>query len=122
MRIVTLDNDNWLEGPGYRKQRLLDAAALACHGALVQIVEMAPQNIIPDHVHTTSREFYYSLQGTCTLFVNDEAHRLQAGDMFLVEPGDVHRLRNDGDAPFRLLVFKTNATVGDTQWLNSKEQ
>lgn len=117
MGRIELDDAGWENGRGYRKNRLVDAAMLACPGALVQLVEMAPGDIIPDHVHQTSFEFYTVLAGACCLVLNEETHTLKAGDMFLTQPGDVHRLYNDGAVPFRLLVFKTNASPQDTFWV-----
>jgi quercetin dioxygenase-like cupin family protein len=80
------------------------------------MVVMAPHTTIEDHYHKTSREFYYVLQGTCLLTINHETLRLSVGDMLLTEPDDVHKLINDGDEEFKLLVFKTNATSDDTYW------
>lgn len=115
MRFIHVEADGWEEGRGYRKQRLLSAAALRSPGALVQIVTMAPRERIPPHVHQTSVEVYYVLRGECELEVNGERHPLRAGDLLLMEPGDVHALAN-GKEPFELLVFKTNAEAGDTEW------
>lgn len=116
MQQIEIRPDAWQPGPGYRKQPLLSAEALASPGALVQMVEMAPGAEIPDHLHRRSREFYYVVAGTCLLTIAGHTLRLRPGMMLLTEPGDVHRLHNDGAEPFRLLVFKTNATAEDTHW------
>lgn len=116
MKKLSLAEKQWVAGRGYRKQRLLGPADLVTPGALVQQVVIAPGEQIPDHLHHQAREFYYVLAGTCRLVVNDTQLRLQEGDMLLMEPGDVHRLYNDGPQPFRLLVFKTGATDHDTEW------
>ena len=116
MGTVKVEETGWVNGRGCRKNRLADEAVLACPGALVQMVVMAPGGMIPDHVHRTSTEFYFVVEGECRLVINEEGHRLQAGDMFLTQPGDVHRLYNETDKPFTLLVFKTNATTQDTFW------
>lgn len=117
MGVIKLDESNWTNGRGYRKNRLVDEVMLSCPGTLVQLVEMMPGAVIPDHVHRTSVEVYVVMEGMCRLVVNDQVHALATGDMFLTRPGDVHRLHSEGDAPFRLLVFKTNATQQDTIWL-----
>lgn len=116
MGRIKVNEAAWENGRGYRKNRLVDEALLACPGTLVQVVVMAPGEMIPDHVHQTSIEFYYVVSGKCRLVVNGESDRLQRGDMFLTQPGDVHRLYNENDEPFTLLVFKTNATSQDTYW------
>ena len=117
MRVV-IEPDNWVNGRGYRKNRLVDEMALACSGTLVQMVVMAPGDTIPDHVHHTSTEFYYVVGGQCRLVINEENHTLGIGDMFLTQPGDVHRLYNETDEPFTLLVFKTNSSSQDTFWVS----
>jgi len=117
MGRIELDDAGWVNGRGYRKNRLVDAAMFACPGTLAQMVVIEPHQMIPDHVHQTSFEFYVVMDGACRLVINDETHLLTAGDMFLTQPGDVHRLYNDGDEPFRLLVFKTNAAPHDTFWV-----
>ncbi len=121
MLIIRLDEAGWVNGRGYRKQVVADTAVLAAPGAFVQVVEVAPGETIPDHSHQTSREVYAVLNGRCCLVVNGESHHLEPGDMLLMEPGDIHRLHNDGGEPFRLLVFKTSATDEDTFWADQEE-
>ena len=85
----------------------------------VQLVEIPPYQVIPDHVHDSSREVYAVLSGQCLLTVDSSEYRLQPGDIIFMEPGDTHRLHNDGDEPFLLLVFKTCAETADTFWLDA---
>ncbi|WP_420645086.1 cupin domain-containing protein [Candidatus Leptofilum sp.] len=118
MGRIELDETAWVNGRNYRKNRLADETTLSCSGALVQMVKMAPGSTIPNHVHQTSIEFYYVVSGECRLVINEENHRLQQGDMFLTRPGDIHRLYNESNEPFTLLVFKTNAAPDDTFWTN----
>jgi quercetin dioxygenase-like cupin family protein len=113
---IELKSAEWIDGPGYRKNRLADEVALACPGTLVQRVEITPHDMIPDHVHHTTTEFYYVVAGQCRLVVNAVSHNLVTGDSFLITPGDVHRLYNDSAETFQLLVFKTNTTEADTSW------
>lgn len=121
MQQIEIHPGRWLPGRGYRKQPLATAEALAAPGALVQLVEMAPGDHIPEHTHDGAREFYCVLAGRCLLTVNGHTLRLEPGAMLLTEPGDVHSLHNDGEETFRLLVFKTNAAPGDTRWNEEKE-
>jgi len=116
MKTINIDDQNWAQAPGYLKNLLLAADDLRCEGARVQIVSMKPKATIDNHYHATSHEFYYVLQGECRVIINGEVHFLKRGNMLLIEPGDVHRLVNDGEEEFRLLVFKTNSTLDDTHW------
>ena len=116
MKIVQLDPDNWQEGRGYRKNRLLSAEALRQPGTLLQIVAIPAGAHVPPHSHRTSVEVYVFRCGVCELTVNGERHEMRPGDVMLMKPGDVHELFNRGEEAFELWVFKTNATDGDVVW------
>lgn len=116
MKVIQIDGDDWQEGQGYRKRRLLSAEALRQPGALLQVVVVPPGSHIPPHSHATSVEVYVVRRGVCELIVNGARHEMRPGDIILMEPGDVHELTNRGPEAFELLVFKTNAAPGDTEW------
>ncbi len=116
MKVIEIDPEEWQEGRGYRKNRLLPAEALRQPGALLQVVQVPPGSHIPPHSHVTSVEVYIVRRGACELIVNDERHTMRPGDVILMEPGDVHELTNHGPEEFELWVFKTNAGEGDTDW------
>ena len=121
MKRIEVDGDEWQEGRGYRKRRLLSADELRQPGALLQVVVVPPGRPpsgghIPPHRHATSVEVYVVIHGVCELTVNGARHELRPGDVVLMEPGDVHELTNHGEEAFELLVFKTNAAPGDTEW------
>lgn len=115
MRILRVDNAEEVAASGYTKHILLGAEALASAGTRVQIVTIAAGDTVADHYHRATREFYYVLEGSCLLRVDEMVVILTAGDMLLMEPGDVHRLTNPGQGSFRVLVFKTNSD-DDTYW------
>jgi quercetin dioxygenase-like cupin family protein len=116
MKIVRVDPNNWQEGRGYRKNRLLSAEELRQPGALLQVVSAPPGSRIRPHSHHTSVEVYIIRRGVCELIANDERYMMRPGDVILMEPGDVHELFNYGDEVFELWVFKTNAADRDTDW------
>jgi quercetin dioxygenase-like cupin family protein len=116
MKVIQIDGDDWQEGRGYRKRRLLSAEELRQAGALLQVVVVPPGSHIPPHSHATSVEVYVVRRGVCELVVNGQRHTLRPGDVLLMEPGDVHELTNRGAQPFELLVFKTASAVGDIHW------
>src|SRR4051812_49221689 len=49
------------------------------------------------HIHDGSEELYVILRGTGTALLDDEEHRVAAGDMLMLRNGGCHGLRNDGD-------------------------
>jgi quercetin dioxygenase-like cupin family protein len=116
MKVTQIDGDDWQEGRGYRKRRLLSADELRQPGALLQLVVVPPGSHIPPHSHATSVEVYVVRRGVCELVVNGQRYEMCPGDTILMEPGDVHELTNRGAEAFELLVFKTNAAPGDTAW------
>ncbi len=116
MKVVQLDPQNWQDGRGYRKNRLLSAEELRQPGALLQVVAVPPGYHIAPHSHRTTVEVYVIRRGVCTLVANGERYEMRPGNVILMEPGDVHELFNHGDEPFELWVFKTNAAEGDTEW------
>lgn len=116
MKIITINDDNWQDGRGYRKNRLLSAGELQQPGTLFQIVSLPPGKTIAPHAHRVTTEVYIVRRGVCELTVNDKRVRLHPGDLVLMEPGDVHALANPGPEPFEVLVFKTNAGEGDIVW------
>ncbi len=122
MKQVTLNEQAWLQLPGYRKNVLLTGIDLHSAGALVQMVTISPGEAILDHYHESSFEVYYVLTGDCHMFINGEELLLKPGSLLLLEPGDVHRLHNPGPQEFRLLVFKTNAGAADTFWVSKKDE
>jgi quercetin dioxygenase-like cupin family protein len=116
MKVIQIDGDDWQEGRGYRKRRLLSADELRQPGALLQLVVVPPGSHIPPHRHATSVEVYVVRRGVCELVVNGQWYEMRPGDTILMEPGDVHELTNRREEPFELLVFKTNALESDVNW------
>ena len=120
MKTIEPEESNWIQSRGYLKNILLTGDDLECEGTLVQVVTIPPGSQIPDHYHKPSREFYFVLGGESNIKVNDIERVLHPGDMLLTEPGDVHKLRNDSENEFELLVFKTNAGKDDTFWVKDR--
>jgi quercetin dioxygenase-like cupin family protein len=116
MKYFELKKDSWTDAEGYRKAIVAGSDVLEQEGNLIQIVEIAAGNAVKPHHHDSSLEFLYVIDGECDFGINTETLRLKPGDMLLTEPGDIHSVRNNGDEPFRVLVFKTNAVSGDTFW------
>ena len=59
------------------------------------------------HVHEGDRaleEIYYFLQGSGTMWVDDEVVPVRAGDAVMVPPRADHGFRNTGDSNLKLLI------------------
>lgn len=50
-------------------------------------------------------EVYYIISGQGTMYLNDEAHTVQAGSCYLIPPKTNQWLRNDGETRIEFLVM-----------------
>jgi transcriptional regulator with XRE-family HTH domain len=54
-----------------------------------------------------SDQFAYVLEGSLTLYLNDETHALAVGDAVVIPKGHPHRWENDGAQPSQVLFVST---------------
>lgn len=57
----------------------------------------------PAHRHAGLTDYFYVLDGTLTVLLGEEGHRVPAGGYALVPPGNVHSVANMADEPVRFL-------------------
>jgi uncharacterized cupin superfamily protein len=77
----------------------------------VAIEELPPgKRTAPAHYHMLEEEHVYILEGSLTLRLGAETHRMQAGDYVCFPAGQKagHCLVNDGDAPCRYVILGEN--------------
>lgn len=88
---VTKDGSTIREwaGPGY--------AAEAANQSLAEAT-VAPGAATAAHFHRSSEELYLVTAGQGTLRIGAEERELARGDCAVIPPGEVHQLRNTGDA------------------------
>jgi mannose-6-phosphate isomerase-like protein (cupin superfamily) len=63
------------------------------------------------HYHKLSEETYYILKGEGAMRVNGEQFTLYPGQACYLEPGDVHRIENQGKEDLEFLAACTPAWV-----------
>lgn len=73
--------------------------------------EVAPGGYTPRHSHDYEHEVFI-LEGSGEVFEGDTPHPLQAGDVVLVKPNEVHQFRNTGPAPLKFLCLIPNSATG----------
>ena len=78
-KLVSGQGKGWLTGPWDSDVQI--AVGYADHG------------IDEPHAHDTMFEIYLVRSGSATAIVADEAVELRAGDVLVVEPGEVHTFR-----------------------------
>lgn len=69
--------------------------------------EVAPGGFTPHHHHPYEHEIYV-LAGEGEVYEGDKPHRIKAGDVVLVQPGDVHQFRNVGPGTLKFLCLIPN--------------
>ena len=73
--------------------------------------EVEPGGYTPRHRHPYEHEVFV-LEGQGEVYEGDIAHRLTAGDVILVKPGEVHQFRNTSNAPMKFLCLIPNSATG----------
>jgi mannose-6-phosphate isomerase-like protein (cupin superfamily) len=56
-----------------------------------------------EHYHGVSEEIYLFTSGSGTMKLGDEQTEVSAGDTVVIPPGTLHKLRNTGTDPLKLL-------------------
>ncbi|OPY30790.1 MAG: DNA-binding transcriptional repressor PuuR [Methanocella sp. PtaU1.Bin125] len=70
------------------------------------------------HVHKTSQEIYYVLEGAGTMRLGGRSFRVKTGDAILIPPGTPHNIKADDGACVRILCICSPAyTHDDTELL-----
>ena len=69
----------------------------------------APGQSAPAHSHQDMVEVFFVSAGVATAVVDGEIHTLPAGSSLLVEVGEEHELRNDGEEELILTYFSLRA-------------
>ncbi len=101
MEFITADSITELANPGVLSRQLLNPDNSASRRVTITEVHLEPGAIQPRHTHDTSEQIWYAIQGVGSLLLaNDEEKVFRAGDVVRFADGDVHGLRNDGDAGF----------------------
>ncbi|HEQ98356.1 MAG TPA: cupin domain-containing protein [candidate division Zixibacteria bacterium] len=116
MKNIEIKDDKWINAEGYKKQILASSEDFDSEGVLAQVVVIGPGSVVRPHYHKSTYEYYYVMQGDVAFTINGEIRRLKAGEMMMTEPNDIHKVENDSDEDFMVLVFKSNYVKNDTYW------
>jgi len=91
---------------------------LAIPGAVIDLVKLRLDHVIPDHYHASGKERFSVLDGEGILQTryNDDDPRLEtrivAGDIFTIEPGERHRVENRSSG--NLYLFRCSTPGKDS--------
>jgi uncharacterized cupin superfamily protein len=110
--------DGELEGaeerPGYRNRRTRVGERLGAELLGATIYETPPgEKLWPYHWELGCEEFLVVVSGTPTLRTPEGERVLTPGDIVAFPEGEAgaHQLRNDSDAPFRVLIASTKSDL-----------
>ena len=79
------------------------------------IVQLMPGNVVSPHVHKVMQESFFILQGSVNMRIDGEDVKLVKGDYIHLEPGEVHKIWNDGDEILRMVVTAAPYVEGDKE-------
>jgi quercetin dioxygenase-like cupin family protein len=83
----------------------LKATSESTRGNLVLLENLtAPGGGPPPHIHTREDEFFYVLDGTFEILIDDDLHAVGPGGFAFVPRGTVHNFRNTAETPSRILI------------------
>jgi uncharacterized cupin superfamily protein len=102
------------EKPGYRNRRTQVGRALEAELLGATIYETPPgEKLWPYHWELGCEEFLVVVSGTPTLRTPAGERSLAPGDVVAFPEGEAgaHQLRNDSDAPFRVLIGSTKSEL-----------
>lgn len=70
------------------------------------IILIRPGETLGGHYHEQVEETFYIVQGDGVMVVNGVEHAATPGDVFRMEPHDRHDIRNDSNAPLKMIFIK----------------
>lgn len=84
---------------------IFKATGASTGGGLTLIENWAPPGGgPPPHVHTREDEFWYVLEGTFDIRLDDEVHSVGPGGFAYAPRGTLHNFRNTAETPSRILL------------------
>ena len=115
--VVNLHGDEWdhdSQRPGWRWRGRSLSRTLGMERLGGTLYELEPgQRTYPYHWHHVMEELMVVVSGTPTLRTPEGEHRLEPGDavVFRRGPTGAHVVRNDTDAPVRVLLVSSHADL-----------
>lgn len=73
--------------------------------AAMMVLEVGGSTGGPDNRHQGSDQWLYVASGEGSAAIGDQVHVLRPGTLLLIERGETHEIRNEGNEPLRTLNF-----------------
>jgi mannose-6-phosphate isomerase-like protein (cupin superfamily) len=75
--------------------------------------QMPPGTSEVAHFHARSRQFFYVLSGTLSIFLDGVKHVLTPEHGIVIAPGATHRVFNESESEVRFIVISVPPSHGD---------
>ena len=125
MKIFNLNSDEWdhtEERPGWRAKATKVGRQLNADLIGGGLYELEPGNKLwPFHTHHANEEWVIVLRGEPTLRTHEGEQQLREGDVVAFPRGKegAHQIRNDTDAPIRVLMLSTLIAPDIAEYLDT---
>lgn len=116
MKLIKNRQLNWQEKQGYSKKVLMNLDELSGTPDLLQQIKIRPGEVVKPHHHNIQTEIFYFNEINGEFIVNGEGVVLQPDDILVIEPGDIHEVRNHSSKDFIYLCLKINSEESDLIW------
>lgn len=101
MEYIGKDTIKELSNPGVVSRQLLNAENSASERVTITEVHLEAGAVQPRHLHKTSEQIWYAVEGKGQLLLADDAARdFEKGDVVRFADGDIHGLCNNSDTEF----------------------
>jgi mannose-6-phosphate isomerase-like protein (cupin superfamily) len=88
---------------GSQIRSLLDLSSAPVKNQSLAEATLPPGGSTQRHYHRLSEEFYFILEGSATMEIDDQTQVVAPGDAILIPPGAWHQITASPEAPVRLL-------------------
>ncbi len=100
--VVKYDTLSVLNLPGRDLRLAIDPKKNGQGKITVIVTEIPKGSELPIHAHADGEEIMYFIAGHAETVCDDESIAVEPGDIFDVQPGSVHTVRNIGEETVRM--------------------
>lgn len=125
VKIVKAKDKSFKKMRGYYKKILFDAEELKSPGNRVQDMKYEPLGKVASHYHKQQTEVFYTISGKAEWNIDGQFFITESGDCIVIEPGEVHAIKNPLNKEWHFIAFKINYPKddpkGDSYWLEDEK-
>ena len=104
MQLIRPQGKDWQEKTGYSKKILLNFED-SHQGIVIQQIKIKPGEIAKAHFHKKQTEIFYFNEINGEFMVNGKNVALQPTCVLVVEPNDIHEVKNTSEKDFEYYLL-----------------